>query len=68
MRQKKKKKSMTNAVLKMLRKIVDISNSSIVKNADSLLSRKPTEMEVEWVGKSKRKIKYKVSYYFFYRN
>ena len=49
----------------MLRKIADISNSCIVKNVDGLLSKKPTEMEVEWIGKLKKRFptnKYKVSY------
>ena len=35
------KKLMTEAVLKMLTKTADISNSSLVKNADGLLSKKP---------------------------
>lgn len=33
------KKLMTNAVMKMLIKIANISNSTIVKNADPLLSK-----------------------------
>lgn len=37
----------------MLRKIADISNSCIVKNFDGLLSKKATEMEVEWIEKLK---------------
>ena len=36
----------------MFKKIADISNSSIVKNADALLSKKPSEMEIEWTEKS----------------
>ena len=59
------KELMTEAVLKMLKKIVDISNSSVVKNADGLLSKRPTEMEMEWIGKSKIRLpnnEYKVSY------
>ena len=58
------KKVMTNAMVKMLKRIADISNSSIVKNADGLLSKKPANMNVEWVGKTKRlpSDKYKVSY------
>lgn len=58
-------KVMTNAVVKMLKKIADISNSSIVKNANRLLSNKPTDMNVEWIRKKKRPLtsdKYKVSY------
>lgn len=35
------KRLMTEAVLKMLTKTADISNSSLVKNADGLLSKKP---------------------------
>lgn len=56
---------MTEAIVKMLKKMADISNSSLNKNADGLLSRKLAEMKVEWIGKSKTRllsIKYKVSY------
>ena len=56
---------MTEAIVKMLKKITDILNSSLSKNADGLLSRKLAEMEVEWIGKSKThllSIKSKVSY------
>ena len=47
------KKLMSKAVLKLLKKIAGISNSSLVKNADGLLYKKPAKMEVEWIGKSK---------------
>lgn len=56
---------MTEAVVKMLRKIADISNPFPVKNADGLLSKKPAEMEVEWIDKSETRLpsnKYKVSH------
>ena len=59
------KKLMTEAIVKMLKKMADISNSSLNKNADGLLSRKLAEMKVEQIGKSKTRlliIKYKVSY------
>lgn len=59
------KKLMTEAIVKMLKKMADISNSSLNKNADGLLSRKLAEMKVEWIDKSKTRllsIKYKVSY------
>ena len=49
----------------MLKKIVDVSNSSILKNFDGLLSKRPAEMEVEWIGKSEMRLpkyKYKISY------
>ena len=61
----KEKNYMTEAVLNVLRKITDISNSSLVKNADGLLSKKPAKMGVEWIGKSKNRLpsnKYKLSY------
>lgn len=41
------KKLMTEAIVKMLKKMADISNSSLNKNADGLLSRKLAEMKVE---------------------
>ena len=41
------KKLMTEAIVKMLKKMADISNSSLNKNADGLLSRKLVEMKVE---------------------
>ena len=41
------KKLMTEAIVKMLKKMADISNSSLNKNADWLLSRKLAEMKVE---------------------
>ena len=49
----------------MFKKIADISNSFLVKNADGLPSKKLAKMEVEWIGKSKARLpanKYKVSY------
>ena len=62
---------MTEAVVKMIRKIADISNSFPVKNADGLLSKKPAEMEVEWIDKSETRLpsnKYKCPIDFIYRN
>lgn len=49
----------------MLKKIVNISNSSIVKSADGLFYKKSDNIDVEWVDKSKSILasdKYKVSY------
>ena len=43
---------MTEAIVKMLKK-TDLSNLNLIKNADGLLSRKSTNVEVEWVGKNK---------------
>ena len=59
---------MTQAVVRMLQKITDLSNSNLTKNADDLLSRKSTNVDVEWVGQTKQKLppnKYKMSYQMF---
>ena len=40
------RKWITNAIIKMLKKIANISNSSIAKNSDGLLSKGPAEVEV----------------------
>ena len=41
------KEIMNNAVAKMLNKIIDMSNANLAKNADSLLSKKNVEVNVE---------------------
>lgn len=51
------KKQITEAIVKMLKKIADLSNSNFMKNADGLLSRKATNVQVEWIGKNKESIK-----------
>ena len=59
---------MIEAVLKMLKKIADFSNWSIVKNTGGLFFKKSSEIEVEWIGKSKTRLpdnKYKVFYQCF---
>ena len=38
---------MTQAVVKMLKKVVDLSNSNIIKNADGLMEKRTVEQEVE---------------------
>ena len=45
------KEKIARAVVKMLKKIIDISNANLVKNADWLLSNRNVNEEVEWVGK-----------------
>ena len=47
------KEKITGAVVKMLKKITDISNANLVKNTDGLLSKLNVNEEVEWVGKAK---------------
>ena len=59
------KEKMTQAVVKMLKKVVDLSNANIVKNVDGLLAKKTVEQEVEWIGKDKKRLpdnRYNMSY------
>ena len=46
------KEKMRQAVLKVLKKVVDLSNSNIIKNADGLLSKRSVEQDVEEVGET----------------
>ena len=41
------KEKMRQAVLKVLKKVVDLSNANIIKNADGLLSKRSVEQDVE---------------------
>lgn len=41
------KEIMNDALAKMLNKIIDMSNANLAKNADSLLSKKNVEVNVE---------------------
>ena len=59
------KEKIARAVVKMLKKIIDISNANLVKNADWVLSNRNVNEEVEWVGKDKKRLpdnRYKLSY------
>ena len=60
------KKTITVAVIKMLKKIIDLSNSNLVSNANGLLSKKRSSDEdsIEWIGKTKKKNprEFKISY------
>ena len=59
------KKIMSMAVVKMLKKISDLSNCNIIKNANVLLLSKNVDFDVEWVGKTKQRLpqnKYKMFY------
>ena len=61
------KKTITLAVIKMLKKVIDLSNSNLVSNANGLLSKKRSSDEdsIEWIGKAKKRIpenKCKISY------
>ena len=50
------KQVMTEAVVKMLRNITDLSNSNLIRNANGLLSKKLPDVDVEWVGKLKKRL------------
>ena len=54
-------------VLKVLKKVVHLSNANIVKNADGLISEKSINYDVEWVGETGKQISEnpKMSYWFF---
>ena len=61
----KEKEKITQAVVKMLKKFIDISNSNLIKNVNSLLSTQNVDEEVEWIGKGKKRLaenRYKMSY------
>ena len=60
-----RRKVVAEAVVKMLQKIADISNSSIAKNADGLLSNKSADIHSKWAVKSNSRLpsdKYKLLY------
>ena len=41
------------SVLKVLKKVVDLSNSSLRKNADGLLAKRSHNKDILWVGGSR---------------
>ena len=47
---------MREAILRVLRKAVDLSNSNLVKNADGLLATRPINENIEWVDKSGQRV------------
>ena len=56
---------MSRAVVKMLKKISDLFNATLIKNANGLFFKKMNNSEVEWVGKTKQRLpqnKCKMSY------
>ena len=60
-----KKEQTTQSVANMLKRITEISNCNLLKNADGILHSKPADTEIEWVGKNKSRIpqnKFKVTY------
>ena len=56
---------MSEAVVKMLRKVKELSNTNLVKNADRILAKMSVDDNIEWVGKEKKRLpdnRYKMSY------
>ena len=50
------KHKMREAVLKVLRKVIDLSNSNLVKNSNRLLVTRPINKNIEWVGESGQRV------------
>ena len=44
----------TESLLRVLKKVVDLSNSNLQKNADELLATKPHNKDILWVGDSRK--------------
>ena len=47
---------MKEAVLKVLRKVVDLSNANLVKNADGIPATRPTNKNIQWVGETGQRV------------
>ena len=50
------KEIMTGPVVKILKKIADMSNANLAKNADGLFSKLEPNASAEWIGKNKSRI------------
>ena len=56
---------MREAVLKMLKKVIELSNDNLVKIAEGLIAKKSVEQDVEWIGADKKRLpnnRCKISY------
>ena len=59
------REKMREAVLKMFKKVIELSNANLVKNTDGLIAQNSVEQYVEWVGAHKKRLPdnhYKMSY------
>ena len=59
------KEKTRQAVLKVFKKVVNLSNANIIKNADGLLSKRSVEQDVERVGETGKRVpenRYKLLY------
>ena len=45
------KEKMREAVLKVLKKVVDLLNANVIKNSNGLLVTRPVNPNIQWVGK-----------------
>lgn len=62
------KVKISEAVVKMLKRIIELSNANLKKTADGLLAKLPVDKNIEWVGKDKKQLpdnRYKMSYQLF---
>ena len=50
------KRIVSDAVVKCLKHINNISNSNIVCNADGVLSRREVDVPVDWIGQNKQRV------------
>ena len=50
------KEKMSEAVVKMLRKVKELSNTNLVKNADEILAKMFVDDNIEWLGKEKKRL------------
>ena len=49
----------------MLKRMTELSNANLVKNADGLLSKRSADTDTEWIGPEKKRLpenRYKMSY------
>ena len=56
---------MREVVLKLLKKVVDMSNSNIIKNTNGFLATRPANQNIKWVGKTRKRVpenRYSLSY------
>ena len=63
------KQKMKEAVLIVLKKVVDLSNANIIKNVDGLYSKRYVEEDVEWVGETGKRVPencYKLLYWILF--
>ena len=59
------KAKITEVVIKMLKKMTELSNANLVKNVDGLLSKRSADTDIEWIVSEKKMLpenRYKISY------